>query len=86
MSQAEMTFWDHLEELRKTLFRAIGILLVAFVVCFIFVPKIFDGFILGPSRADFFLYEWLASVSGGPDRTEKQQSMARSATASRPSR
>ncbi len=65
MSQAEMTFWDHLEELRKTLFRAIGILLVAFVVCFIFVPKIFDGFILGPSRADFFLYEWLASVSGG---------------------
>ena len=65
MSQAEMTFWDHLEELRKTLFRAIGILLVAFVVCFAFVPKIFDSFILGPSRQDFFLYQWLAAVSRG---------------------
>ena len=53
MSQAEMTFWDHLEELRKTLFRAIGILLVAFIVCFALVPKIFDVFILGPSRPDF---------------------------------
>lgn len=65
MAQAEMTFWDHLEELRKTLFRAIGILLVAFVVCFAFIPKIFDSFILGPSKADFFLYEWLSTVTGG---------------------
>ena len=65
MSQAEMTFWDHLEELRKTLFRAIGILLVAFVVCFVLIPKIFDTFILGPSKPDFFLYEWLCSITGG---------------------
>ena len=65
MLQAEMTFWDHLEELRKTLFKAIGILLVAFIVCFIFVPRIFDGFILGPSKSDFFLYQWISSLTGG---------------------
>lgn len=64
-----LTFWDHLEVLRHALFRILGALLVLMVASFVVLPRIFDGFILGPTDGDFFLYRWLSSlsVSGGPD-------------------
>lgn len=55
----EMTFWDHLEELRGVLIRSAVVLLVLFVVLFFFKRFIFDDIILAPTRGDFWLYRLL---------------------------
>jgi sec-independent protein translocase protein TatC len=60
----EMSFWDHLEELRWCIFRVLAALAAAFVGVFIALPYIFDDWILGPSKADFFSYKWIGLVMG----------------------
>ena len=57
----EMTFWDHLEELRGSLFRMIGVYAVAVIVLFCFKGFLFDNIILAPSKPDFFLYRLLGA-------------------------
>lgn len=57
----EMTFWDHLEDLRKCIFRILGVYLVAVVVLFFFKDFLFDGLILAPSRPEFYLYQLLGT-------------------------
>lgn len=57
----EMTFWDHLEELRGSLFRMLAVFGVAVVVLFFFKDFLFDGVILAPSKSDFFLYRLLGA-------------------------
>ncbi|MBP5488522.1 MAG: twin-arginine translocase subunit TatC [Bacteroidales bacterium] len=52
----EMTFWDHLEVLRWSIFRTLGAILVLFVVAFAFMPSLFDAAILAPTSGDFFAY------------------------------
>jgi len=52
----EMSFWDHLDELRGTLFRSVLIVLAFFTVGFFFKEILFDGVILRP---DFWLYRLL---------------------------
>ena len=62
MSQSnskEMSFWDHLEELRGTLFRSVLIIMVFFVGGFFLKEHLFDGVILRPARPDFWLYRLL---------------------------
>ena len=49
----EMSFWEHLEELRWNLVRSIAAVLVLAVVAFIFKDFIFDKIILAPMRQDF---------------------------------
>lgn len=62
MSQTgEMTFWDHLEDLRKSIFRVLSVFAVSVVVLFFFKNFIFDGIILAPSRSDFFMYKLLGA-------------------------
>ena len=61
MSQAEMTFWDHLEDLRKSLFRMIAVFVVTVVALFFFKDILFDDVILAPSKSDFFLYRLLGT-------------------------
>lgn len=63
--EVQMTFWDHLEVLRWSLFRVAIALFVLIVACFIAMPHIFDSFILGPTTSDFFVYRWLASLGKG---------------------
>jgi sec-independent protein translocase protein TatC len=54
----EMSFFDHLEELRWRLFRA-GLVVVAFaLIAFIFKGFIFDEIIFAPTRPDFIAYEY----------------------------
>jgi len=68
-----MTFWDHLDILRMSLFRILGAVLIVFIGCFIAMPHIFDKFILGPATSDFFLYKWLAAIGNmpfGPDLSD----------------
>lgn len=59
-----MTFWDHLEVFRWSLIRIAAALAVFFVLSFTAMPYIFDGFILGATSSDFFLYRWFSKLSG----------------------
>ncbi len=60
---AQMTFWDHLEELRWSAFRVIGVWLVLAVGYFLAMPYIFDNVILAPCNADFVLYDVMQNVA-----------------------
>lgn len=55
----EMGFLDHLEELRWTLFRGIGAVLVITIICSFFSKWIIDELLLGPAQSDFFMYQLL---------------------------
>ena len=55
----EMSFWDHIEELRGTIFRSVLIVMVFFVVGFFFKERLFDGVILRPARSNFWFYRLL---------------------------
>jgi len=61
--QAEMSFWDHLEALRWTIFRSVIALFVFTVVGFIFMRDIFDIVILAPIRSDFIFYRILCQIT-----------------------
>lgn len=57
----EMTFWDHLEDLRKSLFRVAGALVAVTVALFFFKDFLFEDFVLAPSKRDFFLYRLIGT-------------------------
>ena len=57
----EMTFWDHLEDLRKSIFRMIAVFAAVVLGLFFFKDFLFGEVILGPSKADFFLYRLLGT-------------------------
>jgi len=57
--RGEMSFWDHLEELRGTILRSLAAIAIVAVVVFCFKKLVFDGLILAPARDDFFIYKWL---------------------------
>ena len=62
MSQnGEMTFWDHLEDLRHSIFRVLAVFVVSVVGLFFFKTLIFDGIVLTPSKPDFYLYKLLGT-------------------------
>jgi sec-independent protein translocase protein TatC len=54
----EMTFLDHLEELRWHLVRSFVVIVITGIAAFIFKDFVFDVIILGPSRSDFFTNHW----------------------------
>ena len=54
-----MSFWDHLEVFRSSLFRVLGVLLVFMIIYFSILRLFFDSFVLGPTTSDFFLYRWI---------------------------
>lgn len=51
-----MTFWDHLEDLRKSIFRMMAVLAGSAVILFFFKNFLFDDVILAPAGSDFILY------------------------------
>lgn len=60
-----MSFWDHLDVLRRALFRVIGVYVALFAVALWLTPKVFSTFILGPTTEDFFVYQLLERLSSG---------------------
>jgi sec-independent protein translocase protein TatC len=54
---ASMSFLDHLEELRWRILKGIVGVVFGIIVAFIFRDFIIREFILGPARADFFMYQ-----------------------------
>ncbi|GIV60048.1 twin-arginine translocase subunit TatC [Rhodocaloribacter litoris] len=54
---AEMSFLEHLEELRWALIRGLGGILVATLVAVFFREWIIENILLGPKKPDFFMYK-----------------------------
>ncbi|MGY5847708.1 twin-arginine translocase subunit TatC [Salegentibacter sp. HM20] len=59
----EMSFLDHLEDLRWHLIRATLSVVIAAGIAFLFKGFIFDNLLFGPSRGDFFSYDMLCRIS-----------------------
>lgn len=62
-AQAEMSFWDHLEVLRRVIFRVLAVFAVLFAVILWLMPHIFTAVILAPASDDFFIYRFLRGAS-----------------------
>ncbi|MDD2419796.1 MAG: twin-arginine translocase subunit TatC [Bacteroidales bacterium] len=60
----EMTFWDHLDELRGVLFRSAISVFVFLIIIFPNKNFVFDKIIFAPIDNNFILYKWFASLSG----------------------
>lgn len=65
MSKPEkvFTFWEHLEELRKTLFRIIIVVVFCMMIAFLCKDVLFN-IILAPQKSDFILYRFFCSLAG----------------------
>lgn len=59
--EQEMTFWDHLDELRKVIFRIAIVAGVFAVIAFVNKKLLFD-IIFAPQRADFITYRALCQL------------------------
>jgi sec-independent protein translocase protein TatC len=66
----EMTFWEHLDELRGTLWKILIAIVVTSIAAFIFKDMLFDDIILAPKSKTFITYrvfcklgEWLSMPS-----------------------
>lgn len=59
----EMSFLDHLEDLRWHLIRIVIAVLVAATAAFLAKSFIFDVLLLGPKQADFFTYRVLCNMA-----------------------
>ncbi|MFZ9214475.1 MAG: twin-arginine translocase subunit TatC [Sediminibacterium sp.] len=61
--KAEMTFIDHLEELRQHIIRSVIAILVMAAIIFIYRDWVFDNIITGPINPDFISYRLLCDFS-----------------------
>jgi sec-independent protein translocase protein TatC len=62
-NDSEMTFVDHLEELRWHIVRSVLAILVAAVVIFVNIDWVYDVIVMGPVRNDFVSYKALCQFS-----------------------
>ncbi len=58
----EMSFVDHLEELRWHVIRSLASILVFAVIAFLAKSFVFHDIILAPSRTDFFSYQLMCDI------------------------
>ncbi|MBK8140674.1 MAG: twin-arginine translocase subunit TatC [Chitinophagaceae bacterium] len=61
-SKGEMTFIDHLEELRWHVIRSVIAVLIGAVVVFIYSDFVVDDILFAPTRSDFISARWLCSL------------------------
>jgi len=54
---SEMSFLDHLEELRWRIIKGLAGVLIGVGIAFFFSDFLINEILLGPSRADFFMYD-----------------------------
>ncbi|HPW78405.1 MAG TPA: twin-arginine translocase subunit TatC [Bacteroidales bacterium] len=59
----EMTFWEHLDEFRKVVFRSAILLILLMVIVFVNKNFVFDTIIFAPRSSDFILYKWMGSLA-----------------------
>lgn len=63
MDSEELSFWDHLHDLRKYLIRSVIFFIVAFIAAFVFKDILFDGFLLRLMDPDFPVYSWIQQIA-----------------------
>ncbi|MCH5247712.1 MAG: twin-arginine translocase subunit TatC [Muribaculaceae bacterium] len=63
----DMGFWDHLDALRKVIFKIGATVILAAVLLFIFMRPIMDSVILAPCSGDFCLYRFLDFLNNDSD-------------------
>lgn len=56
-----MTFWDHLDDLRKSIYHILAALIVVAVGLFCIKDFLFGNVILAPAKSDFFIYRLLGA-------------------------
>ncbi|GAB1448633.1 MAG: twin-arginine translocase subunit TatC [Bacteroidetes bacterium] len=61
--QKEMSFFDHIDELRKHIIRAVAAVLIAAVVVFFNKYLLFDVILFGPIHTDFWTYRIMCQLS-----------------------
>lgn len=61
--KGEMSFFEHIEELRKHILRSAAAIVVVGVVCFLNKDFIFNTLIFGPRNPDFLSYRFLCNAS-----------------------
>ena len=59
----EMSFIDHLEELRWHIIRSVSSIIIFSLLAYIYIEDIFNYVILGPKRVDFWTYRMLCKLS-----------------------
>lgn len=62
-AEKNMSFFDHVEELRWHLVRTVIAICVGTILCFVYGTFIFDHIIFGPTRADFWTYRQICNLS-----------------------
>ena len=60
--EKEMSFIDHLEELRWHIIRSLGAILIFSIIAFLSKQIVFGIILLGPSKADFWTYRFLCDI------------------------
>jgi sec-independent protein translocase protein TatC len=60
--EKEMTFVEHLEELRWHLIRSVSVVLIAMITAFVFIEDIYKGVILAPAKKDFWTYKIMCQL------------------------
>lgn len=60
--EKEMTFLDHLEELRWHIIRSLLAVVVFTTVAFIYGPWIFENIVLAVAKPDFIFYDWMCAL------------------------
>jgi len=63
VQEKEMSFLDHLEELRWHIIRSTIAIMVAATIAFLGKSFLFDELIFGPTKTDFFTYDFLCRAS-----------------------
>ncbi len=61
-TEKEFTFWDHLDELRKVLFRIAVVVAVTMIVAFLNKELLFN-LLLAPGKSDFIIYRFFCHLS-----------------------
>ena len=63
ISEKDSTFWEHLEALRWTILRSLGVLIVLEAIGFSFKDFIFNKIVLPPLTSDFHTYRFLCYLA-----------------------
>ena len=63
ISEKDSTFWEHLEALRWTILRCLGVLIVLVAIGFSFKDFIFNKIVLPPLTSDFRTYRFLCYLA-----------------------
>lgn len=61
-TEAEMSFFGHLDVLRGHLIRSAVVILLLTCVCFYYYDFLFDTIIMGPKRPDFWTYKAMCRI------------------------